>query len=178
VKGSALYGVLAEFKAPDALLAAARRARTNGYTRLEAFTPFSVDGLAEAVGFKRSGIAAFVLCGGIAGGVGSYLLQWYSAVFDYSFNSGGRPFHSWPAFVPVSFELTLLGAALAAFVAFLLFNGLPRFNHPVFAAPDFDLASRDRFFLCIRASAPDFDAERARAFLRGLAAERVVDVPL
>jgi hypothetical protein len=110
--------------------------------------------------------------------VGVYFLQWYTAVIDYPIDAGGRPLHSWPAFIPPTFELTVLGAALAIFFGLWMLNGLPRLRHPLFDAPEFDLASRNRFFLCVLASDPRFAAVEVRAFRAGLQPIRVVDVPM
>lgn len=173
----ALYGLLAEFRTADELLLAARAAREAGYGEVEAYAPFPVEGLAEAVGFKRNSVAAAALIGGICGGAGTYFMQWYSAVISYPFNIGGRPLHSWPSFIPATFELTILGAALAAVLAMLLASGLPRLHHPLFAAPQFDLATRNRFFLCLRARAADFDPARARSWLATLRPLEVCEVP-
>jgi len=162
-----LWGLMAEFATADALLAAAEAARSAGYTRVEAYSPFPVEGLAEAVGFGRNRVALVTGLGALCGGVFGYLLQWYSAVIDYPINVGGRPLHSWPMFVPVTFELTVLGGALAAFAAVIVGNRLPDLAHPVFEAPDFDLAMRNRFFLCLRADDPIFDIQHAGAWLDG-----------
>ena len=171
-----VFGLLAEFAGPAALMDAARACRAR-YRDIDAYTPYPIEGLAEVLGFRRNGVPFWTLVGGIAGGGGAYFLQWYSAVIDYPINSGGRPLHSWPAFIPPTFELTVLGACLAAFLAMLLLNGLPRLNHPIFEAPDFDLATRNRFFLAIRATAPGFDVDEARALLAGLHPMRIVEVP-
>jgi hypothetical protein len=174
VPDTTLYGVMAEFASPDALVAAVVRCRRELIcVDVDAYTPFAVDGLADALGFTRNGVPALTLAGGIAGGNGAYFLQWYSAVIDYPINAGGRPLHSWPSFIPATFELTVLGAALAAFFGFLALNGLPRLNHPVFDVPDFDLASKSRFFLCVRAGTPDFDADAAERVLATLGPVRV-----
>ena len=165
-----LYGVMAEFDTPEALLAAVRRAREAGYERVEAYAPFPVEGLAEATGMKRNWVPPIVLAGGLVGGLGGYFMQWYSAVVSYPINSGGKPPHSWPEFIPVTFELTVLAAAIAGVLGMLFLNGLPRLTHPVFNVREFDLASRNRFFLCIR-------AEGARDFLRTLEPIGVWDVP-
>jgi hypothetical protein len=166
--GESLYGVIAEFATADALLAAVRHAREAGYQQLEGYAPFHVEGLAEALGLPPSRVPLVTLLGGLAGGIGAYFLQWYSAVIDFPIDVGGRPLHSWPMFVPTTFEVAVLGAALAAFVAVLVGGGLPRLNHPVFAVPDFHLAMRDRFFLCVRGEAPGFDADAAARVLREL----------
>ncbi|MGB6053749.1 MAG: DUF3341 domain-containing protein [Burkholderiaceae bacterium] len=174
---SAGAGLLAEFATADALLAAANRARQAGYRKLEAYAPFAVEGLAEAVGLRRNRIPLMTLLGGIAGGGATYFLLWYSAVIDYPINVGGRPLHSWPSFLPPTFEITILGAAVAAVLGMLLANGLPRLHHPLFDVPEFDLASRNRFFLYLPAADPAFDAERSRRFLDGLRPLLVREVP-
>ncbi|WP_423198535.1 Quinol:cytochrome c oxidoreductase membrane protein [Cupriavidus sp. H19C3] len=166
---TASYGMLAEFATADALLAAARRARQAGFGRIEAYAPYPVEGLAEAVGMTGERMPLLAGLGAIVGAAGGYLLQWYSASIDYPLNVGGRPLHSWPAFIPATFELAILGAAVATVVGMLVANGLPRLRHPVFDAPDFEQATRHRFFLCVRA-APDADeAEAIRRFLSNLA---------
>jgi hypothetical protein len=173
---AALYGVIAEFADQHALVDAVRKTRAGGYRKIDAYAPFSVDGLSEALGFAKDRVALVTLLGGVAGGIGVYALQWYSAVIDYPINSGGRPLHSWPAFIPATFEMTVLGAALAAFFGMLVMNGLPRLNHPIFNATDFDLASRNRFFLCVEAADPKFRLDDVRTFLQSLGAIRVSEV--
>jgi hypothetical protein len=170
-----LYGVCAEFRDPAALLAAARACHRR-FRHVEAYAPYAVEGLAEAVGFTRNRVPLLTLLGGIAGGVGAYFLQWYTAVIDYPIDVGGRSLHSWPAFVPATFELTILGAALAAFFGFIVLNGLPRLNHPMFDAPQFDLASTNRFFVVVRAGRPGFSRDAVRCFLASLDPLEVVDV--
>ena len=172
-----IYGLLAEFKDADALVAAATRTRDEGYARVDAYAPFSVPGLPEAVGFRRDRVALVTLIGGIIGGCGIYFLQWYSAVVDYPINSGGRPFNSWPAFIPPTFECTVLGAALFAFFGYLLLSGLPKLHHPIFNAKEFDLATRSRFFLCIEALDPKFEREATERFLSSLDPTCVSVVP-
>src|SRR5438093_7422996 len=166
----ALYGLMAEFASAEHLVAAVREAREAGHERVEAYAPFPVEGLAEATGMRRNWIPAIVLGGGLAGGIGGYFMQWYSAVISYPINSGGRPLHSWPEFIPVTFELTVLVAALAGVVGMLALNGLPRLHHPLFNMPEFDLASRNRFFLCLH-------GDGARQFLRELDPIGTWDVP-
>ena len=174
--GAQLYGIVAEFADGKTLVDAARRARAAGYRNVDAYAPFSVDGLSDALGFRRDRVALITLLGGLVGGIGAYFLQWYTAVIDYPINSGGRPLHSWPAFIPATFEMTVLGAALAAFFGMLILNGLPRLIHPIFGAPGFDLASRNRFFLCIEARDPRFELGATRAFLRQLDPLKIVEV--
>jgi hypothetical protein len=171
------YGVMAEFATADSLLEAAHAVRARGYRAVEAYAPFPVAGLAEAVGFERNRVPLIVLLGGIIGGVGGFFMQWYAAVISYPFNLGGRPANSWPAFIPVTFEMTILGAALAGFFGMLLLNGLPRLIHPVFGAPCFQLATRDRFFLCIRADDPGFSDLNVRELLGELEPLSVHEVP-
>ena len=171
-----LYGLLAEFNNPEDLLAAARRAREEGYTRLDAFTPFPVEDLADAIGFHKTRVPLITLIGGLIGCSGGFFLQYYPNVIGYPLNLGGRPYYSWPAFIPVTFELTILCAALATVFGILALNGLPTPYHPVFNVPDFALATRNRFFLCIKARDPKFDREKTREFLAGLKARGVFDI--
>ncbi len=163
-----IYGLLAEFTTPDALLVAARRAYEAGYRRLDAYSPLPIEGLAEAIGFTRNRIPVAVFLGGLLGGAGGFFMLWYSTVVSYPINVGGRPFNSWPMYIPITFELTVLGAAFAAVFGMLGLNGLPRPHHPVFAAPGFEHASSDRFFLSLQAIDPLFEPQRTRAFLEGL----------
>jgi hypothetical protein len=168
-------GLLAEFATADQLLAAARQARTEGFMTAEAYSPFAIAGLAEALGFRRNHVALVTAIGAVIGGVSTYALIWYSAVLDYPLNIGGRPLHSWPSFVPPTFEITILGAALAAVIGMLVMNGLPRLRHPLFDMPEFDLASRNRFFLFLPADDPAYDADAVRAWLRELSPLRVTE---
>lgn len=171
-----IYGLMAEFETPEALLAAVRRAHQAGYRRMDAYTPFPVEDLAEAIGFPHSRVALIVLIGGIIGCIGGFYLQYWVEAIDYPLIIGGRPFNSWPAFIPVTFELTILLAALSAFFGLLALNGLPMPYHPVFNVEQFELASRNRFFLCIEAADPKFDPENTRKFLEALEPRSVHDV--
>jgi hypothetical protein len=171
------YGLLAEFVKPAELVAAAERARAEGYRRMDAYAPYPVEGLAEALGFRHSRVPLIALVGGIAGGLGGYFMQYWIAAINYPQNIGGRPLNSWPAFVPVTFELTILGAALAAVLGMLALNGLPMPYHPVFHVPRFALASRDRFFLCIETKDPKFDRQATQRFLESLGSRGVFEVP-
>lgn len=172
-----VWGLIARFATPAELVSAARRTREAGYLAVEAYTPISVDGLAEALGHSNRGVARAGLLGGLLGGVGAFGLQAFINVCDYPLNIGGRPDFSWPAFVPVTFELTILGAALSAVLAMLLLSGLPRLHHPIFDAPGIEAASRDGFFLCIEARDPAFDPATTRQFLRALGPLIVEEVP-
>jgi hypothetical protein len=171
-----IYGVMAEFDNPEDLLEAAQRAYAGGYRHMDAYSPFPVEGLSQAIGFHRTRLPLVVLLGGLAGGLMGYLLQYYTAVVNYPLNVGGRPLHSWPAFIPVTFEMTVLIAALAAVLGMLALNGLPRPYHPVFNVPRFEMASRNLFFLCIESTDPQFDVEGTRRFLEALEARQVYDV--
>lgn len=168
-------GLLIEFATADQLLEAARHARANGFATAEAYSPFPVEGLADALGFHRNRVALVTALGGVLGGLSTYALIWYSAVLDYPINVGGRPLHSWPSFIPPTFEVTILGAALAAVIGMLAMNGLPRLRHPLFDMPEFDLASRNRFFLFLPADDPAYDADAARAWLQTLSPLRITE---
>jgi hypothetical protein len=160
-----VYGLLAEFKEPEKLVEVAKRAREKGYRRLDGFSPYPVEGLAEALGSHHTKVPAIALAGGLIGGIGGYFMLYSSAVAFYTINVGGRPFHSWPMFIPITFELTILFSGLFTAIGMLALNGLPKPHHPVFALPQFSLATDDRFFFCIEATDPLFDAGASRAFL-------------
>jgi hypothetical protein len=171
-----IFGLLAEFDNPQALVDATRRAYEAGFRHMDAYSPFPVEELDEALGFRKTRLPLVVLIGGLLGGIGGYLMQYYSAVISYPLNVGGRPLHSWPAFIPVTFELTILGAALFAVLGMLGLNGLPMPYHPVFNVPRFALATRDRFFLGIEATDSLFDRSTTKAFLEGLGPRVVSEV--
>ena len=171
-----LHGVMAEFAEPEQLLAAAHAAYQAGYRKMDAYSPYQVEGVADAIGFRKTRVPLVVLLGGITGALTAYLMQWYSAAIDYPLNVGGRPPHSWPAFVPITFELTVLFAALAGVFGMLAMNGLPRLYHPVFNHPDFKRASQTRFFLCIEARDHIFRAAEVQTFLHSLGAINVREV--
>ena len=171
-----LYGLLAEFATVEDLVAAARQARDAGYRRMDAFTPLPVEGLAEAVGYGHTRLPLLVLIGGLVGCGTGFYLQYYGSVYNFSLNVGGKPLNSWPAFIPITFELTVLFAALTCVFGLLAMNGLPTPYHPVFNVEKFAMASRDRFFLCIKARDPKFDREKTREFLKSLKAREVMDI--
>ena len=172
-----LFGLAAEFDSAERLIEAAKGARDAGYRKMDAYSPIPVHGLGEVLDTKTLPIAAAVLCGSLLGGLGGYFMEWFSAVIDYPINVGGRPFHSWPSFIPLSFELTILLGGLSAFLAFFFFNGLPRPYHPLFNLEVFARASKDRFFLAIEAADPMFSRTSTREFLKRHGALEVHDVP-
>ena len=171
-----IYGLMAEFGTPEELLSAAHSSSAAGYTRMDAFTPLPIEGLSEAVGFHRTLLPVIVLIGGIMGGSAGFSMQYYANVIGFPLNIGGKPYNSWPAFIPITFELTILGAALSAVLGLLALNGLPTPYHPVFNVPEFELASRNRFFLCIKARDPIFDLIKTKEFLVGLKARKVSEI--
>jgi hypothetical protein len=171
-----IYGLLAEFHTPEALLDAARRAYAAGYRKMDAYTPYPVEGLAEAIGFHHTRLPMVVLVGGLLGCAGGFALQYWASTVYYPLNIGGRPFNSWPAFVPITFETTVLLAALSAVLGMLALNGLPMPYHPVFNVEQFAFASRDKFFLAIEATDPQFDREKTKQFLAGLTTYGVYEV--
>ena len=163
-----IYGIMAEFDEPEPLIQAAHAAYEAGFRSMDAYTPFPVEGLAEAIGFKQERVALLTLLGGLSGGTLAFVMQWYSNVVDYPINVGGRPLFSWQSFIPITFELTVLGAALSAAFGMLVLNGLPKLWHPSFNSSTFSRASRDRFFLCIQAKDPLFDVKKIHSLLLAL----------
>jgi hypothetical protein len=172
-----LYGLMAEFDDAQALAAAIRKARAEGYRKLDGYTPFPVHEVAEALDFRRTWIPEMVLTGGIVGLISGFGMQYYASVISYPLNVGGRPFNSWVSFIPVTFEVTILFATLTAVLGMLALNGLPMPYHPVFNVPRFAQATRDRFFMVIEASDPKFNYDATRTFMQTLGAREVSDVP-
>jgi hypothetical protein len=174
----AIYGLLAEVPNGDALLEAVAKSRAAGFQRVEAYSPFPIHGMADVLGVRGRRLPRIVLAGGIIGGAGGLFLQWYSSVIDYPLNVGGRPYASWPSFIPIAFELTILIAGFAAVLGMFILNGLPQPYHPLFNVPEFAGASRDRYFISIEATDPKFDLAATRAFLLEVGALQVFEVDL
>ncbi len=171
-----LYGLMAEFATAEELLEASQRAYDAGYREMDAYSPMPVEGLAEAIGFRKHYVSPAVLAGGLAGCVGGFGLLYWIAKIAYAHNIAGRPFNSWPAFIPITFECTVLLSALTAVFGMFAMNGLPQPYHPVFNVAAFARASKDRFFLCIETRDPHFDAGATRLFLESLSPIEVADV--
>lgn len=171
-----LYGLMAEFDNPTALVAAARAAREKGYRKLDAYTPFPIEELTDALDLHHNKLPLIVLLGGIIGGICGYMLQYYVTVIYFPINIAGRPLHSWPSYIIITFETTILFAALSAVLGLLALCGLPMPYHPTFNVPRFVLASRNRFFLCIQSRDPLFDRARTVEFLETLEPREVSEV--
>jgi hypothetical protein len=173
---SHLYGVMGEFSTTEELIRAVEKVREAGYRRVNAYSPFPVEGLSEALGLKRNMVPPITLLGGLLGGVGGFGLQYWAAAITYPMNIGGRPLNSWPAFIPVTFEMTILGASLFAVFGMLALNKLPQPHHPVFNVPRFTHASSDRFFVCIEARDPKFHLAAAARLLEQVQAHHITEV--
>lgn len=171
-----LYGVMAEFDTPDHLVEAIKRTRQQGYRKMDAYTPFPIHEVFDAMEDYKTPISAIVLGGGITGATFGFTLQTWTSVFDYPLNIGGRPTFSWPSFIPITFESMVLFAAFSAVIGMLLVNGLPKPYHPVFNVPGFERASFDRFFMCVEAADPLFDSAETMRFMQELGARRVTEV--
>ena len=171
-----LYGVIAEFENPSDLVAAARRVYTLGYRRINGYSPYPIEELSEAIGFTHTSLPLIVFMGGLVGGIGGFLMQYYIEVIDYPINVGGKPYNSWPAFIPITFEMTVLVAAFSAVLGMLVLNKLPQPYHPVFNLPNFAMATRDRFFLAVEANDPKFEHAEVVELLKSLNALEVSDV--
>lgn len=175
-RGPTLYGLMAEFVQPKQLVAAAEHARKEGYRKMDAYSPYPVEGLAEALGFRRTRVPLITLIGGLVGCVGGFYMQYWIAAVDYPLNIGGRPLNSWPAFIPVTFELTVLGASTFAVFGMLALNKLPQPHHPLFNIPRFKRASVDKFFLCVEAHDPKFNLAETARLLQSVNAQHVTEV--
>ena len=177
MKRDPVYGMMAEFDSAQALIDAARHTHQAGYQKIDAYSPFPIEGLAEEIGFHHNAVPLVVLIVGIIGGLTGYLMQYWMAVISYPVNVGGRPYHSWSSFIIITFELTILFGGISAVFGMLALNGLPMPYHPVFNVPRFALASKDRFFLIVFASDPKYDAKGTRQFLESLHARSISEVP-
>ncbi|HTU40263.1 MAG TPA: DUF3341 domain-containing protein [Candidatus Aquilonibacter sp.] len=177
MKRDPIYGIMVEFDTPTALLEAARRTYQAGYKKIDAYSPFPIEGLAEEIGFHHDAVALVVLICGIIGGLTGYLLQYWCDAVSYPINVGGRPYNSWPAFIVITFELTILFGGVSALLGMLALNGLPMPYHPVFNVPRFAMASKDRFFLIVFSSDKKYDPAGTRAFLEGLQPRSISEVP-
>ncbi len=175
-KKQELYGLLAEFKTSEELIHASEKAYKAGYRNMDAYTPFPVEELPEAVGFKKPVLPLLVLIGAITGGVLGFMMQYYASVISYPLNIGGRPLNSWPSFIPITFEMTILFGAFTAVFGMFALNGLPKPYHPVFNVPRFKLASRDIFFLCIESEDEKFEIENTKKFLEDLKPREIFEV--
>jgi hypothetical protein len=171
------FGIAAQFESPEELMAAVRKTREAGYTRMDAYTPFPLHGLTEEMRFRDERVPIFMFLGGLIGGISGFFLQTYTNAWDYPFNVGGRPLIGYPAWVPITFECTILFSALTGVLSMIMLNGLPQPYDPMFNIPSFARASQDRFFLCIEARDPNFKVEEVTAFMEGLGAESVEAVP-
>ena len=171
-----LYGVMAEFESPSDLVAAAHKVYSLGYRRINGYSPYPIEELSEAIGFTKTSLPLIVFIGGIVGGLSGFFMQYWIAAIDYPLNVGGKPTNSWPAWIPITFEMTVLFAAFSAVLGMLILNKLPQPYHPVFNLPDFALATRDRFFLAIEANDPKFKHGEVVDLLKSLNAVAVNDV--
>ena len=177
MKDTGTYGLMAEFDEVNAAILAAQNAYGAGYRKMDAYAPFPVEELSEAVGFHKNGVALVCLVGGLLGCTGAFILQWWINTISYPVNIAGRPLNSWPSFIIVTFEMTILFSGLSAVFGMLALNGLPMPYHPVFNVPQFDRASKDRFFLVIFSSDKNYDAMRTRQFLESLNPISIAEVP-
>jgi len=177
MKDTGIYGLLAEFDDVNDAITAAQSAYAAGYRKMDAYAPFPVEELSEAIGFQKNGVALVCLVGGLLGCTGAFILQWWINTISYPVNIGGRPLNSWPSFIIVTFEMTILFSGLSAVFGMLALNGLPMPYHPVFNVPRFDLASKDRFFLIVFSSDKKYDAAGTRKFLESLNPISVAEVP-
>ena len=177
MKHPSVFGYLAEFETPTELVEAAEKVYAEGYRKIDTYSPFPIEAASEAIGFHHSRLPLIVLIGGLTGLASAFVMQYWVSVIDYPINVGGRPFNSWPSFMIVCFELTVLFSAISAVIGMFALNGLPMPYHPVFNVQRFIDASKDGFFLVIEATDPKFDAEATGSFLKTLSPAGVWEVP-
>lgn len=171
-----IYGVMAEFETPSALVEATRAAHHEGYRKMDAYSPFPIEELNDVLHLHHNKLPLIVLLGGICGGIGGFLLQYFITTIQYPINIAGRPLNSWPSYIVITFECTILLAGLSCVFGLFALCGLPMPYHPTFNVPRFATASRNRFFLCIESTDPKFDREKVAGFLEKLEAKEVSEV--
>jgi len=172
-----IYGMMAEFDSASDLVAAARKTHEAGYRKIDAYSPFPIEELAEAIGFQKNRVPLVTLIGGLLGGLGGYFMQYWMNVDSYPVVIGGKPYHSWPAFIVVTFEMTILFGGIFAVLGMLALNGLPMPYHPVFNVPRFAMATKDRFFLIVFSTDPQYTPAGTKQFLEGLRPRSISEVP-
>jgi hypothetical protein len=172
-----IYGLLAEFPGPDELVRGAREMSGHGYRRVETYAPFAIEGIPEALHFRPTAVAVIFLVASVLSAAAGYFMQWYASVISYPENIGGRPLHSWPSFIPITFEMGVLGGVLGGVIGMIVLNKLPRYSHPVSNVERFRAASSDAFFLCVESSDPRFDLETTKNALQRCGAIQVTEVP-
>ncbi len=177
MKRTQSYGLLAEFASPTELVKAAEQTHAAGYKKIDAYSPLPIEGLAEAIGFHHDLVPLVTLIGAVIGGLSGYLMQFWMSTIDYPVNVGGKPFHSWPSFIIITFEMTILFGGIFAVFGMLALNGLPMPYHPVFNVSRFAFASKDRFFLIVFSSDKKYDPVKTREFLESLAPRSLAEVP-
>lgn len=174
--GPVIYGLVASFETADQLVAATKAAKAAGYSHLDTHTPYPVGETADALGFPKSEMGVVMFLGGLTGACGGFFMQYWTNAYGYPLIVGGRPYLSWPSFIPITFEMMVLTASLSGLFGLMALCGLPRLNHPLFSSKVFDRATRDRFILSVEATDPKFDLAGTTAFLNSLHPDAVEEV--